>query len=1323
MAPHPCELNMKTILTDKGFNPQSFLKSGFHQFLENVVEYLREFNKIQDTGFFKKAKYVDAKSLNMCMRKIFQYVAPGSIRQEDIQLLDKIFGTLLHPKTPAVYYIEALENYLNLISVLNDQSLDDLQLSLPLIVPYLIVAKYEDQSLTNAKIYANSNPIIDPQSPGLTAPDASKSLEMVFDFLFKNWTIREGLSLNLFFNCIVKIIYKALCEKNSVATYDYGFTVLPTELHRCVMLFLKKILDNLKPLDALLFTRDHIIMMLSICKATTYNPCTGDLIVTFNLLSSIYEKDSTYQLCINSYDKFQLSIGDLIFEVLSSNCKNNGIIEEPLIIASYDIISKYLFSMISKEEFNNCKTALSKIFVSHENEEGAFAHFVHCTLHYLVSTQERREEIWLFFCKEFCRRPIGSATIVLYAQYLVFYSIPVIYNFGQDAITHCKNFVVRNKRNRQNTIYDFIAENLQAIFDSPNDFVCQKLNQLLPELQEFEKILVNMYIQPLSLPEDKVLETIVFFSKQFKFYQGLYPSERLLAFAPIMAMADCLARSLLFPPGIEINGTIPFQICGNALFSAIFDIDDDRIRTISFNLLAQILNINQMKNYLNEKSLSMWYAATCLQMLSTDENTREEGFKQALNIVQHAFTGSLLLVPVMMTLIESSFIKTSSQELSFLTSFPLFHVTATFSEPFNKSVLSIVHRCPTMFISDPEQKLLRSPENLRERSIKLIDRMHMLAMKENPNMQNSLFELLIPAYGTLISDELTNENPDLNLISRYLQYFVDALKLRSLESLVSIRSLLMFMTKIASLNPKVVKTFIGNVSKYCCQLTSSDTETWVFHVVRLTVDCYVETSAVMKTDSEYTDFVMFLNKGMQRSSGFTQDVSSFMRNCIDYLSKYYCKYPFHETVEIMSNTSSFKKDHENSKFFSLDGIITGTAIEGEKVKVSSQTCSGQFVWDFEPIYHNILPLEQVPQISGTFCNGGKKEIIPTYNIEHQKTFVDTMDEVIKRLDHDFKDNFNFDEIPSDGNFETILSNIELAAKKFKDSVYADKVARYSRPPISFVNPVASVFVATGRCSTSNMDHLKVIDTSEKIALDTLEKVNTHATRLGTKFGVLFVHDKAVDQNMILSTTFEETTPHFSEFITGIGWPISLKDHKGYLGGLDAKNARTGRTSIYYADSMHEMMFHVAPLLPNDPTENDNQQIYKKRHIGNDHVHIIYCTSEKDYNTTTITSQFNQVHIVVYPLQTGTFRVDTFSRNDEIKFGPLKNSVVVSKKELPSLVRDTAEEAMVRFYMSQSALAHPINEINSHIDTINERNLIVRDKYPVHQPFIEMMLQD
>ena len=329
-----------------------------------------------------------------------------------------------------------------------------------------------------------------------------------------------------------------------------------------------------------------------------------------------------------------------------------------------------------------------------------------------------------------------------------------------------------------------------------------------------------------------------------------------------------------------------------------------------------------------------------------------------------------------------------------------------------------------------------------------------------------------------------------------------------------------------------------------------------------------------------------------------------------------------------------------------------------------------------------------------------------------------MDNIVSEFEQEFHDDFQFDEIEETPEFNELCEEINNEVISFIDTLPENTNAKFSLPSNKIENKVSAVFISTGKVRMDHLDKLKEIKTTEGRSRDIIEKVNQYSIKLGTKIGVVFVGQDCADQNKILQIQYDETTPHFQEFITGLGWPIDLQKHVGYLGGLDSKNTKNGKTSIYYADAMHEMMFHIGPLIPTDP--NDAQQIYKKRHIGNDHVHIVWCDGNKEYNTATITSQFNQAHIVIYPLQTALFRVDIFWRPELEWFGPLRHSVVVNKHALPSLVRETAEGAMLTFYQKQSPYAHPTTEIQGHIKTSSSDFLVDSTKF---NPLLVMMTQN
>eukprot|EP01132_Coremiostelium_polycephalum_P006653 gene6653-8232_t len=173
-----------------------------------------------------------------------------------------------------------------------------------------------------------------------------------------------------------------------------------------------------------------------------------------------------------------------------------------------------------------------------------------------------------------------------------------------------------------------------------------------------------------------------------------------------------------------------------------------------------------------------------------------------------------------------------------------------------------------------------------------------------------------------------------------------------------------------------------------------------------------------------------------------------------------------------------------------------------------------------------------------------------------------------------------------------------------------------------------------------------------------------------KIGVIYTAEGQDDQKEILHNC--TSTPMYREFVDGLGWPIDVATHAGYLGGLDKKKT-TGTTAPYYASPTLEVVFHDISRMPTNIT--DPQQIHKKRHVGNDIVNIIWSEHIRDYSPTTITSQFNDAHIIIYPLPNGLFRVQIYRKESKVPmFGPLIHGMAVNKQLISTLVRQTAINA-------------------------------------------------
>ncbi|KAG0006101.1 Tuberous sclerosis 2-like protein, partial [Modicella reniformis] len=130
-----------------------------------------------------------------------------------------------------------------------------------------------------------------------------------------------------------------------------------------------------------------------------------------------------------------------------------------------------------------------------------------------------------------------------------------------------------------------------------------------------------------------------------------------------------------------------------------------------------------------------------------------------------------------------------------------------------------------------------------------------------------------------------------------------------------------------------------------------------------------------------------------------------------------------------------------------------------------------------------------------------------------------------------------------------------------------------------------------------------------------------------KIGVLYVGKGQSKESEILSNTHGSS--EYTKFITGLGSLVRLKGAKIYAGGLDLEMDLDGEFAYSHQDEITQMIFHVATMMPNHP--HDTNFAYKKRHIGNDWVTIVFNESGADYDFGTISGQFNFITLVVTPV--------------------------------------------------------------------------------------------
>ncbi|XP_046674788.1 rap1 GTPase-activating protein 1 [Homalodisca vitripennis] len=181
------------------------------------------------------------------------------------------------------------------------------------------------------------------------------------------------------------------------------------------------------------------------------------------------------------------------------------------------------------------------------------------------------------------------------------------------------------------------------------------------------------------------------------------------------------------------------------------------------------------------------------------------------------------------------------------------------------------------------------------------------------------------------------------------------------------------------------------------------------------------------------------------------------------------------------------------------------------------------------------------------------------------------------------------------------------------------------------------------------------------ASELIAEYDEHVLVSNFKFGVLYQRFGQTSEEQLFSN--KHSSPALDEFLNLLGQRIQLKDHKGYRGGLDTQYGQTGDEAIYQNFKGRQIIFHVSTLLPY--TDNDPQQLQRKRHIGNDIVAIVFQEDNTPFSPDMIASHFLHTYIVVQVLEPNSpntrYKVSVTARDDVPFFGPTLPSPAIFRK--------------------------------------------------------------
>jgi len=180
--------------------------------------------------------------------------------------------------------------------------------------------------------------------------------------------------------------------------------------------------------------------------------------------------------------------------------------------------------------------------------------------------------------------------------------------------------------------------------------------------------------------------------------------------------------------------------------------------------------------------------------------------------------------------------------------------------------------------------------------------------------------------------------------------------------------------------------------------------------------------------------------------------------------------------------------------------------------------------------------------------------------------------------------------------------------------------------------------------------------------EALLRLEEKQTLKGYKFGVLVsMKGQRKEQEMFSNVDQSEG---FTEFLKFLGKKVKLLNWSNFKGGLDTKSETTGKYSIYRKWNENEIMFHVSTMLPY--SAKDDQQLERKRHIGNDSVVILFLDDDETiYVPTSISSR--QIHVIIVIKKVvidgeTCYQMGVCSKEEVPNFGPTIPEKVVFRKD-------------------------------------------------------------
>jgi len=1280
-----------------------FLPKGFNDFWGQILDYFKEYNKPQEKSLFGRSKTLDLKKLFTCFEKILPNCPYECINPSVIQTIDTVFGMVFHPESPDEYRMMAIPHFFRIIEIIKPEEFSIMNQSLLFFVPFINAARSNDErELFSNLSFSGTGPLA--VFEGLPKSSNIPSLlRQLFDFMLSQWERRGFQFCQFFYRKLFLILYRQKAQELSFPLLNFGFShTVPWEIHSEVIRFISKIVSNGLDIANLIDNQEYASMLLAILQHSSVEQHKVQSQDTFFILTHLVsnpvsvETISGYSiLMFKEMAKCASSILIPILESKDSIASIRG--SEEIIEASTKFFVSFFAS--SKNPNSLDLKPICEELLNYSNSQLYCAFIFHSFIRHCLDSMDQKPEIWQYINSLASKSRAIAAMASKIAQYLAIISFIPLFRIDKTSIVdNCKDAVHRSQRNKIFTQYDFLSENIEIILEKPSEFVRKKMHNCWDSHKEINQELSLIPFAPLDshdLPFESIqVITDLFLSAFTDFNTGSDLESQRNLFSITYSYACTIQFLSIMPPGESHSKVYPFLSVARILFNGCLLTTDMSIRISSFKVLSGMINVRDLKDHMTNSILSHWYITLSLCLVSNDSSLIDIAFDEAVKTIRIGFEGSSSLVPILLSSIEEFIVTPSESIVSFLSSVALFRTDHYFLSEIAKYAQLYVSSNPSFYIQMADRILSNSDQNMMNRLYYLVDNLYSKSLYSSVDSSKNVdWTIVLPIVYSLILDEITQDTPNSSTIIKYLQCFKEPIRHKIIESLDIIHSISTISNEIISIIGLSYAEFVDSVVSINSFPSMKDNPEFVFAYCRTMTGLVIQSYKALKNHRAVFEFCVFL-KGMTDSKEIESKIIDLARNSIDMISVYYGAFPYHYSSFFPSATCSTPFDF--SSLILPNDVIVNPITTEKGAELSIQTNIGQFVWNFSSISNELYPNDQTPSLNLPSSRVLSSTIEPAGNVAFQQKMNSVFDGIVNGYDSYFNDSNGLDKIPDDPSITDF--NVCEINNKYKELMKINEIVEIPklRPLITCDKPEPSIITSIGLVDPSKPIQCKRVQKNDKAtSLQNKAKVLNHRNHI--KAALLYVPPNAWSQGKVLSVPIESCSSRFNEFMDSLGWPILLKNHPCYSGGLDVNDDRNGRSSVYVSGFDYEIMFHVAPLMPTDT--KDEQQVNKKKHIGNDHIQIVYCESDTEYHHLLVTSQFNHLTIIIYPLPNCLYRIEIRHKDGLKWFGPMNTSMILTKYSMPIMIRNTICNAMTSFWNSQIQFSHPTFDISKKVRQI------------------------